>query len=89
MANAGRLRDSARAAGTVLDRVRAEGMVRFDDARLDPAWIESALIPVLTDLGRIAAMSQLVTAVLGGNVDEAHLHVVGNPSVSTGGQIGT
>jgi hypothetical protein len=33
--------------------------------------------------------TQLVTAVLGGNVDEAHVHVVGDPSVSTGGQIGT
>jgi hypothetical protein len=28
-----------------------------DDAGLDPAWIETALIPVLTDPGRIAAMS--------------------------------
>lgn len=28
-----------------------------DDAGLDPAWIETTLIPVLTDPSRIAAMS--------------------------------
>lgn len=33
-----------------------------DDAGLDPAWIETTLIPVLTDPGRIAAMSDRASA---------------------------
>jgi hypothetical protein len=33
-----------------------------DDAGLDPAWIEATLIPVLTDPGRIAAMSARASA---------------------------
>jgi UDP-N-acetylglucosamine--N-acetylmuramyl-(pentapeptide) pyrophosphoryl-undecaprenol N-acetylglucosamine transferase len=33
-----------------------------DNADLDPAWIEATLIPVLTDCGRIAAMSARATA---------------------------
>lgn len=37
--------------------VAAGGGLLVDDADLDPAWIESTLIPVLTDPGRIAAMS--------------------------------
>ena len=34
----------------------------IDNADLDPAWIETALIPVLTDPNRIAAMSTHASA---------------------------
>ena len=37
--------------------VAAGGGLLVDDADFGPAWIEAALIPVLTDPGRIAAMS--------------------------------
>ncbi|WP_410657317.1 UDP-N-acetylglucosamine--N-acetylmuramyl-(pentapeptide) pyrophosphoryl-undecaprenol N-acetylglucosamine transferase [Amycolatopsis sp. lyj-112] len=37
--------------------VAAGGALLVDDAGFDPAWIETTLIPVLTDPGRIAAMS--------------------------------
>jgi UDP-N-acetylglucosamine--N-acetylmuramyl-(pentapeptide) pyrophosphoryl-undecaprenol N-acetylglucosamine transferase len=37
--------------------VAAGGALLVDDADLDPAWIETTLIPVLTDPERIAAMS--------------------------------
>jgi UDP-N-acetylglucosamine--N-acetylmuramyl-(pentapeptide) pyrophosphoryl-undecaprenol N-acetylglucosamine transferase len=43
--------------------VAAGGALIVGDADLDPAWIESALIPVLTDPGRIAAMSARLPAV--------------------------
>jgi UDP-N-acetylglucosamine--N-acetylmuramyl-(pentapeptide) pyrophosphoryl-undecaprenol N-acetylglucosamine transferase len=33
-----------------------------DNGDLDPAWIETTLIPVLTDPGRIAAMSARASA---------------------------
>ena len=36
--------------------VAAGGALLTADAGLDPAWIETTLIPVLTDPGRIAAM---------------------------------
>jgi UDP-N-acetylglucosamine--N-acetylmuramyl-(pentapeptide) pyrophosphoryl-undecaprenol N-acetylglucosamine transferase len=37
--------------------VAAGWALLVDDADLDPAWIETTLIPVLTDPERIAAMS--------------------------------
>jgi UDP-N-acetylglucosamine--N-acetylmuramyl-(pentapeptide) pyrophosphoryl-undecaprenol N-acetylglucosamine transferase len=37
--------------------VAAGGALLVDNADLDPAWIKTTLIPVLTDPGRIAAMS--------------------------------
>lgn len=37
--------------------VAAGGALLVDNADLDPAWIETTLIPLLTDPGRIAAMS--------------------------------
>jgi UDP-N-acetylglucosamine--N-acetylmuramyl-(pentapeptide) pyrophosphoryl-undecaprenol N-acetylglucosamine transferase len=42
--------------------VAAGGALLVDDAGLDPAWIEATLIPVLTDPGRIAAMSARASA---------------------------
>jgi UDP-N-acetylglucosamine--N-acetylmuramyl-(pentapeptide) pyrophosphoryl-undecaprenol N-acetylglucosamine transferase len=42
--------------------VAAGGALLIDDAGLDPAWIATALIPVLTDPGRIAAMSARASA---------------------------
>jgi UDP-N-acetylglucosamine--N-acetylmuramyl-(pentapeptide) pyrophosphoryl-undecaprenol N-acetylglucosamine transferase len=42
--------------------VAAGGALLVDDADLDPAWIEATLIPVLTDPGRIAAMSARASA---------------------------
>jgi UDP-N-acetylglucosamine--N-acetylmuramyl-(pentapeptide) pyrophosphoryl-undecaprenol N-acetylglucosamine transferase len=43
--------------------VAAGGALLVDNADLDPAWIETTLIPVLTDPGRIAAMSAHAWAV--------------------------
>ena len=40
----------------------ADGALLVDDAHLSPAWIETTLIPVLTDPGRIAAMSARASA---------------------------
>ena len=42
--------------------VAAGGALLVDDADLGPAWIEAALIPVLIDAGRIAAMSARAAA---------------------------
>jgi UDP-N-acetylglucosamine--N-acetylmuramyl-(pentapeptide) pyrophosphoryl-undecaprenol N-acetylglucosamine transferase len=42
--------------------VAAGGALLVDDAGLDPAWIEAILLPVLTDPGRIAAMSARASA---------------------------
>jgi UDP-N-acetylglucosamine--N-acetylmuramyl-(pentapeptide) pyrophosphoryl-undecaprenol N-acetylglucosamine transferase len=42
--------------------VAAGGALLVDNADLAPAWIETVLIPVLTDPGRIAAMSASVSA---------------------------
>lgn len=42
--------------------VAAGGALLVDNADLDPAWIETTLIPVLTDPGRIAAMSARASA---------------------------
>jgi UDP-N-acetylglucosamine--N-acetylmuramyl-(pentapeptide) pyrophosphoryl-undecaprenol N-acetylglucosamine transferase len=42
--------------------VAAGGALLVDDADLDPAWIETTLIPVLTDPERIAAMSARASA---------------------------
>jgi UDP-N-acetylglucosamine--N-acetylmuramyl-(pentapeptide) pyrophosphoryl-undecaprenol N-acetylglucosamine transferase len=42
--------------------VAAGGALLVDDAHLSPAWIETTLIPVLTDPGRIAAMSARASA---------------------------
>lgn len=42
--------------------VAAGGALLVDDAELDPAWIESTLLPVLTDPTRIAAMSARASA---------------------------
>ena len=42
--------------------VAAGGALLIDNAGLDPAWIAAILIPVLTDPGRIAAMSARATA---------------------------
>ena len=42
--------------------VAAGGALLVDDTDLDPVWIESTLIPVLTDPGRIAAMSARASA---------------------------
>ena len=38
------------------------GALLVDNADLDPAWIETTLIPVLTDPERIAAMSAHASA---------------------------
>ncbi|WP_216214769.1 UDP-N-acetylglucosamine--N-acetylmuramyl-(pentapeptide) pyrophosphoryl-undecaprenol N-acetylglucosamine transferase [Amycolatopsis aidingensis] len=42
--------------------VAADGALLVDDTDLAPAWIETTLIPVLTDPGRIAAMSARASA---------------------------
>ncbi|GAB3959718.1 hypothetical protein GCM10029978_007350 [Actinoallomurus acanthiterrae] len=42
--------------------VAAGGALLVDDADLDPAWIETTLIPLLTDPARIAAMSAHASA---------------------------
>lgn len=42
--------------------VAAGGALLVDNADLDPSWIETALIPVLTDPERIAAMSARASA---------------------------
>ncbi|MEV7095889.1 UDP-N-acetylglucosamine--N-acetylmuramyl-(pentapeptide) pyrophosphoryl-undecaprenol N-acetylglucosamine transferase [Amycolatopsis sp. NPDC051045] len=42
--------------------VAAGGALLVDDAGLDPAWVGTALLPVLTDPGRIAAMSARASA---------------------------
>jgi UDP-N-acetylglucosamine--N-acetylmuramyl-(pentapeptide) pyrophosphoryl-undecaprenol N-acetylglucosamine transferase len=42
--------------------VAAGGALLVGNADLDPAWIETTLIPVLTDPGRIAAMSARASA---------------------------
>lgn len=42
--------------------VAAGGALLADNARLDPAWIEATLIPLLTDPARIAAMSARASA---------------------------
>jgi UDP-N-acetylglucosamine--N-acetylmuramyl-(pentapeptide) pyrophosphoryl-undecaprenol N-acetylglucosamine transferase len=42
--------------------VAAGGAMLVDDADLDPAWSEATLLPVLTDPGRIAAMSARASA---------------------------
>ncbi|WP_116953290.1 UDP-N-acetylglucosamine--N-acetylmuramyl-(pentapeptide) pyrophosphoryl-undecaprenol N-acetylglucosamine transferase [Jiangella endophytica] len=42
--------------------VAAGGALLVDDAGLDAAWIETTLLPVLTDPGRIAAMSAHASA---------------------------
>ncbi len=42
--------------------VAAGGALLVDNAGLDPAWIETTLIPVLTDPERIAAMSAHASA---------------------------
>jgi UDP-N-acetylglucosamine--N-acetylmuramyl-(pentapeptide) pyrophosphoryl-undecaprenol N-acetylglucosamine transferase len=42
--------------------VAAGGALLVDNADLDPAWIATTLIPVLTDPGRTAAMSARATA---------------------------
>jgi len=42
--------------------VAAGGALLVDDVGLDPAWIENTVIPVLTDPGRIAAMSARAAA---------------------------
>jgi UDP-N-acetylglucosamine--N-acetylmuramyl-(pentapeptide) pyrophosphoryl-undecaprenol N-acetylglucosamine transferase len=47
--------------------VAAGGAVLVENAGLDPAWIETTLIPVLTDPERIAAMSAHASA--GGAAD--------------------
>ena len=49
--------------------VAAGGALLVDDAVLDPAWIEATLIPVLTDPGRIAAMSARVSAAAAPDAD--------------------
>ncbi|WP_193072408.1 UDP-N-acetylglucosamine--N-acetylmuramyl-(pentapeptide) pyrophosphoryl-undecaprenol N-acetylglucosamine transferase [Brevibacterium sp. FME37] len=42
--------------------VAAGGALRVDDADLDPSWIETTLIPLLTDPARIATMSAHASA---------------------------
>lgn len=42
--------------------VAAGGALLVDDADLDPAWIATTLVPLLTDPGRIAAMSAHASA---------------------------
>jgi len=42
--------------------VAAGGALLVDDADLDPTWVETTLIPVLTDPARIAAMSANASA---------------------------
>ncbi|MBN6033872.1 glycosyltransferase [Amycolatopsis sp. 195334CR] len=42
--------------------VAAGGALLLDDGDLDPAWLERTLIPLLTDPGRIAAMSARASA---------------------------
>ena len=49
--------------------VVAGGALVTDDAGLDPAWIEATLIPVLTDPGRIAAMSARASAACAPDAD--------------------
>jgi len=42
--------------------VAAGGALLVDDANLNPAWIETTLIPLLTDPGRVAVMSARASA---------------------------
>jgi UDP-N-acetylglucosamine--N-acetylmuramyl-(pentapeptide) pyrophosphoryl-undecaprenol N-acetylglucosamine transferase len=42
--------------------VRAGGGLIIEDARLTPEWIRDTLLPVLTDPGRVAAMSRAAAA---------------------------
>jgi hypothetical protein len=42
--------------------VAVGGALLVDDADLDPIWIETTLIPVLTDPGQVAAMSASASA---------------------------
>jgi UDP-N-acetylglucosamine--N-acetylmuramyl-(pentapeptide) pyrophosphoryl-undecaprenol N-acetylglucosamine transferase len=51
--------------------VAAGGALLIDDAGFDPAWIETTLIPVLTDPGRIAAMSARASAAGASDADIA------------------
>jgi hypothetical protein len=75
---------------TVDGLIYASSMAMLDSAR------RKAPVPALArwllglDIAAIlAAQDPTVDCLLGGNVDEAHVHVVGDPSISTGGQIGT
>ncbi|MGA6162515.1 UDP-N-acetylglucosamine--N-acetylmuramyl-(pentapeptide) pyrophosphoryl-undecaprenol N-acetylglucosamine transferase [Amycolatopsis magusensis] len=45
--------------------VAAGGALLVDDADLSPAWVETTLIPVLTEPGRIAGMSSRASAASG------------------------
>jgi UDP-N-acetylglucosamine--N-acetylmuramyl-(pentapeptide) pyrophosphoryl-undecaprenol N-acetylglucosamine transferase len=49
--------------------VAAGGALLVDNAGLDPAWIETTLIPVLADPGRIAGMSARASAAGAPDVD--------------------
>ncbi|MGW7532315.1 UDP-N-acetylglucosamine--N-acetylmuramyl-(pentapeptide) pyrophosphoryl-undecaprenol N-acetylglucosamine transferase [Amycolatopsis sp. NPDC054798] len=49
--------------------VAAGGALLVNDAELTPAWIETALLPILTDPARIAAMSAHATATGTPNAD--------------------
>jgi len=56
--------------------VAAGGALLVGDGRLDPAWIEATLIPVLTDPGRIAAMPARALAAGARNADIVARHVL-------------
>jgi UDP-N-acetylglucosamine--N-acetylmuramyl-(pentapeptide) pyrophosphoryl-undecaprenol N-acetylglucosamine transferase len=49
--------------------VAAGGGLFVDNADIDPAWIETVLIPVLTDPGRIASMSSHACAIGASDAD--------------------
>ncbi|MEU8632840.1 UDP-N-acetylglucosamine--N-acetylmuramyl-(pentapeptide) pyrophosphoryl-undecaprenol N-acetylglucosamine transferase [Amycolatopsis sp. NPDC048633] len=49
--------------------VAAGGGLLVDDADLGPAWIETTLVPVLTDPGRLAAMSARARAAVASDAD--------------------
>jgi hypothetical protein len=48
--------------GPVQSAIAAGEALLIDNADLDPAWIKVTLIPLLTDPGRIAAMSARASA---------------------------
>lgn len=50
--------------------VEAGGGLLVEDATLTAAWIESNLIPLLTDPGRLAAMSRAATGIIKTDADE-------------------
>jgi UDP-N-acetylglucosamine--N-acetylmuramyl-(pentapeptide) pyrophosphoryl-undecaprenol N-acetylglucosamine transferase len=58
--------------------VAAGGGLLVDDAAVDPAWIKTTLLPVLTDPARIAAMSARASATAAPDADIVLAHHVLN-----------